>query len=818
MSSSFSSGASPVLVIGSGSTVVTWDCRDELSSSEEGRRFYRPFSPPNNDTTTSASTGSMARISDLAWNHNGQVLACCSTATALEDPIRKNIVLLSSSTGSMLDSFRHTDSSSDPTKGHQNRRAGTGPAATCVAFGGKSRYLCIGDQQGDVCLWDLKKQSRVRQFKSKRRHPCLQACLDPTATYVCALSAETFTLFHLRQATFAKQWTFGGTHHNNSNNSTKGGWNQFRFSPLQPSLMALGDTTGRIQLHDGLEYEQPQLVCGGGHTSHLATSTSLLPHHASPITGLAFSTQNSKLLANVRANGILEFVDTSTGEVIHHQQTGGNASALAFQGVSCVVGTETGEVQVYDLRKMMQQFGKAVTTHKMQGGQPIKTLEFAPIPKNNGWSTTSTSNSSASNNSTAVGVAGRSRSPPSRRPSGGAVSLGLGNAISFDLESRASMTSSTSYADPVPSIVANSSGLTTATDASNMVVRSGNTATLLGDAPAVVTVEDRKPAATEAPSHNSSINNNNNTGGMTAVKPNHQSLSVHVSSMRMASSQSTEELTASPAANSNRSGGNPSTFHANANAAGSSDKYQGAPNTANAAPQPMAANTPTTKSRSNELPTRTTASNSSSIGSDRLLSQKTTPTSQMSATSSAAASGGRSGISNQQEQKAAAKNGHDRGSSGYTRVNRQYQNDNASNTAAGAGYTGPHGSPTSRSYRGSNNNHNATEPLSSSSSTSSVSNNKHFHPTSEMATFLQSMMRQELQYHMFSLQEDMETSIRNLHVDMIRQFQRQSQEMTSVLRQQQHQIDQLMQENEFLRNQNGALQRQQQRKNGYNLP
>ena len=68
--------ASPSLVIGSGSTVVTWDCRhEEPSPSDEGLKSFNPFpagasnniSPPN--------------IADLAWNHNGQgeiVFACLS--------------------------------------------------------------------------------------------------------------------------------------------------------------------------------------------------------------------------------------------------------------------------------------------------------------------------------------------------------------------------------------------------------------------------------------------------------------------------------------------------------------------------------------------------------------------------------------------------------------------------------------------------------------------------------------------------------------------------------------------------------------------
>jgi hypothetical protein len=61
---------------------------------------------------------------------------------------------------------------------------------------------------------------------------------------------------------------------------------------------------------------------------------------------------------------------------------------------------------------------------------------------------------------------------------------------------------------------------------------------------------------------------------------------------------------------------------------------------------------------------------------------------------------------------------------------------------------------------------------------------------------------------MFGLQEDVETPIHNLHVDMIRQFQRQSQNMTSLVGHQQSQIDHLLQENEFLQSQNAAIQGQ----------
>ena len=69
------------------------------------------------------------------------------------------------------------------------------------------------------------------------------------------------------------------------------------------------------------------------------------------------------------------------------------------------------------------------------------------------------------------------------------------------------------------------------------------------------------------------------------------------------------------------------------------------------------------------------------------------------------------------------------------------------------------------------------------------------------------MVRHELQDQMEVLQENVQESLQRLHVDMIRQFHRQSQELMGVVRQQQMQVDRLMQENEFLRDQNETLTR-----------
>jgi len=58
-----SSSAPPLLVIGAGSSVVTWDCRHDPSSNDDA--IIQTFHPFGNNNTGE-------KIADLAWNHNGQ--------------------------------------------------------------------------------------------------------------------------------------------------------------------------------------------------------------------------------------------------------------------------------------------------------------------------------------------------------------------------------------------------------------------------------------------------------------------------------------------------------------------------------------------------------------------------------------------------------------------------------------------------------------------------------------------------------------------------------------------------------------------------
>ena len=81
---------------------------------------------------------------------------------------RNNVVLTVAESGNRVDSLQHDLNWDRP------------PASgTSIAFGGKSRYIAVGDNSGAVCLWDLKKRMRVREFFHDG-YPSIQVAVEPS--------------------------------------------------------------------------------------------------------------------------------------------------------------------------------------------------------------------------------------------------------------------------------------------------------------------------------------------------------------------------------------------------------------------------------------------------------------------------------------------------------------------------------------------------------------------------------------------------------------------------------------------------------------
>lgn len=271
------------------------------------------------------------------------MLASCS-AVSTDRNVHNNIVLTNAQTGTLLDSLQHNQ--------HWKRPAG---AATSLSFGGKSRYLCIGDASGAVCLWDLKKKVRARQFFHDGQ-PALQVSLDPTDTFVLSLSPRNLRSYKVREGVAASTW------------ATRGGYEftKYSSSTLEPHLVAVGTNDGSMRLYDITNPHESEAVF------------TLDRRHNSPITGMAFSYTNDKLLASTSREGSLQFFDKGSGALIEElaRLTSGISSlALCSDGFSCAVGTESGEILIYDLRRT----GSAVASIIVSG--EVRGLRFSPPPK-----------------------------------------------------------------------------------------------------------------------------------------------------------------------------------------------------------------------------------------------------------------------------------------------------------------------------------------------------------------------------------------------------------------------------------------------------
>ncbi len=243
-----------------------------------------------------------------------------------------------------MDSFQHNE--------EWKRPAG---AATSLAFGGKSRYLCIGDKSGAVCLWDLKKKVRVRQFFHEGQ-PSLQVSLDPKDTYVLSLTSQALRSYKLREGVPATTWTPASDYF----------YTKYNTSTLEPNIAVVGTDDGSLLLYDitNLQKSVPFFT--------------LSRRHNGSITGVAFSSTNDKLLASTSTDGSLQFFDKGSGSLIEEigrLQSGISSLSLNIDGISCAVGTKSGQVLIYDLRRP----GSTLANIHIRGA--VTSLRFSPPPK-----------------------------------------------------------------------------------------------------------------------------------------------------------------------------------------------------------------------------------------------------------------------------------------------------------------------------------------------------------------------------------------------------------------------------------------------------
>ena len=285
------------------------------------------------------------------------VLATCS-ALSTDEQVHDNVVLTQVRNGQRLDSLRHNV--------EWKHRPFAG-AINSLAFGGKSRYLCIGDESGAVCIWDLKKRLRVRQFFHDG-HPSRQVSLDPTDTYIFSLAPRKFSIYMLKEGTAVRAFHLPPPQPGSGNG---GVFTRYHTSALEPNLTAIGTSEGIIHIYDvhqpTHQSNQPIFSFGTRRNSY--------------VTGLAFSPNNSKYLFVSDQEGFLTLYDKNTGQSLHTIASL-NESIMAMKmhtnGYLVAVGTERGQVLVYDIRQ--QSTNMMVASMLVQNG-PVTCIQFAPPPK-----------------------------------------------------------------------------------------------------------------------------------------------------------------------------------------------------------------------------------------------------------------------------------------------------------------------------------------------------------------------------------------------------------------------------------------------------
>jgi len=347
--------------------------------NETNMRFFDPY----------PQYGDGVPISSLAWNHNQMVIATSSGIPTEEFP-HDNIVLLSSQSGQKLDAFQHDSEWKQKQQyAQQQDSVHHGSIVNSINFGGKSRYLCIGDEYGAVCLWDLKKKLRVRQFFHKKlgspdarvgnangsvvSSPSLQVSLDPTDTFVMSLSPWAMYQYNLRDGQLVAIMEVPKDDEGNSSND-KNMFTAFAISNIEHNICAIGTEGGSVYLYDIL-------------------NQATIPHskiqrrHGGAVTGLTFSPDNPNILFSSGTDGVV-FVHNKANGTSHKVcgvlNDNGSIESLSLHadGVTCAIGCESGDVYVYDLRYIIDG-GQIPATllASYRASEPINSLCFAPPPK-----------------------------------------------------------------------------------------------------------------------------------------------------------------------------------------------------------------------------------------------------------------------------------------------------------------------------------------------------------------------------------------------------------------------------------------------------
>mmetsp|Transcript_22832 Transcript_22832/g.47430 ORF Transcript_22832/g.47430 Transcript_22832/m.47430 type:complete len:687 (-) Transcript_22832:1291-3351(-) len=420
----------PLLAATCGNAVATWDYTAASTSTTDAADPSTAHSfkvdptiigKTANDTVDIFSphgpTNSTV-VSSLCWNHNDQVLATCSSSSSVHDEA-PNVALTHAASGATLETFSNflPNSNAPPA------------AATSLGFGGKSRYLVVGDASGCASVWDLKKTARVRTFRlpqppggsgggsagsvSSRRmaiplhvQGCTAARIDPTDTFVAAASGwETdgaVRLYKLREGKLAATLRDIDTDSNEWDGHGGVSVGAIDFSPLDSSRVAVGTRDGTLLLWDMQAATSSAAKASPSRRKAVPPTLRLTRRHDDAVTGIAFSPVNKVLLSSCSADGSVSFHDVNMLRTIQSFRPGSELGqrsvrstsmssgmmsvSFASDGVTCAAGSINGHVYLYDLRKAglvsRMEFESSVNVAPVEA--PVLNVKFACHSRTNG--------------------------------------------------------------------------------------------------------------------------------------------------------------------------------------------------------------------------------------------------------------------------------------------------------------------------------------------------------------------------------------------------------------------------------------------------
>ena len=268
----------------------------------------------------------------VRFNHNGQVLVSAGDG---------GILTLRHANGQKLGQLREKlDTSVDSVEAFRSKWN----KINSVSFSSGSRYLACGGSDKVVKIWDLKKRTIIRHFKSHTAEvTCVEFSRDGDKFIGSGSSSGEIVLFNVVTGKLSLNLSAAKLSPSYASGEQESATTSVSFSSLQRTAMVSSAADGSVYLWDiSTSPSQALRDCYG-------------ELHTAPASAVAFSPVSASLFASGGYDKRLLLVDTSSDENVV-------ASVTARSPITCLtflpggnmisVGTSDGGLLAYDLRRM----------------------------------------------------------------------------------------------------------------------------------------------------------------------------------------------------------------------------------------------------------------------------------------------------------------------------------------------------------------------------------------------------------------------------------------------------------------------------------